>query len=74
MAKLTTGARNALPKSTFALPGERKYPIPDSGHAKAALSRAAHAVKTGAITPSEKATIDAKAHRKLGVSHWSGKD
>lgn len=38
MAKLTAKARNALPSSTFAGPG-RSFPIPDKGHAKAALGR-----------------------------------
>jgi hypothetical protein len=33
--------RNALHKSTFALPSKRKYPIPDKAHAKSALSYAA---------------------------------
>jgi hypothetical protein len=37
MAKLTAAARRALPSSTFAGPG-RSFPIPDKGHAKAALS------------------------------------
>lgn len=38
MAKLTTDKRNALPSSTFAVPG-RKYPINDPNHARNALSR-----------------------------------
>ncbi len=36
MAKLNAAARRALPSSTFAGPG-RSFPIPDKGHAKAAL-------------------------------------
>lgn len=36
MARLNTAARKALPSSTFAGPG-RSFPIPDKGHAKAAL-------------------------------------
>ena len=38
MAKLTAKARKALPASTFAGP-DRSFPIPDKGHAKAALGR-----------------------------------
>ncbi len=38
MAKLTSKARKALPASTFAGP-DRSFPIPDKGHAKAALGR-----------------------------------
>jgi hypothetical protein len=39
MAKLTSASRNALPDSAFAIPEERKYPIPDRSHAGNALSR-----------------------------------
>lgn len=38
MAKLTAAARKQLPASTFAGP-KRSFPIPDAGHAKAALGR-----------------------------------
>lgn len=38
---LSAKQRNALPKTAFALPGERKYPIPDASHARNALARAA---------------------------------
>lgn len=41
MAKLSSKQRKKLPKSAYALPGKRKYPIPDKAHAKNALSRAA---------------------------------
>ena len=40
MAKLTGKQRKKLPKSSYALPGKRKYPIPDKAHAKNALARA----------------------------------
>ena len=40
MAKtLSTKDRKKLPKKSFALPGKRKYPIPDKSHARNALSR-----------------------------------
>ena len=38
---LSAKQRNALPRSAFALPGERKYPINDPSHARNALARAA---------------------------------
>jgi hypothetical protein len=38
MATLTAGRRNKLGKSTFGLPGERKYPMPDKSHARNALA------------------------------------
>ena len=39
MGVLTTKQREALPDSAFAIPEERKYPIHDKNHAKAALAR-----------------------------------
>lgn len=59
MAKLNAKARHALPAKDFALPGDR-YPIPDSGHAKAALSRAA-----ANASPAEQAKIRAAVERKF---------
>lgn len=38
MARLTAATRRALPAADFA-GGKGRYPIPDSHHAKAALSR-----------------------------------
>lgn len=58
MTKLTTGRRNALPESTFALPG-RRYPIEDANHARNALARVAQHGTTA-----EKATVRARVHRR----------
>ena len=63
---LTAKKRNALPKSTFGLPGKRKYPMPDRSHAAKAKGRATQEVKAGNLSPSSKAKIDAKANRILG--------
>jgi hypothetical protein len=42
MAKdLSTKQRKKLSKKQFALPGKRKYPIPDKAHARNALARVA---------------------------------
>ncbi len=69
MAKLTTTARNRLPKSDFALPGKGEgpkgkgsgsYPIPDRSHAANALARVA---QHG--TPAEKAKVSAAVHEKF---------
>lgn len=48
MAKeLSTKDRNKLEKKSFALPGKRKYPIPDKAHARNALARVAqHGTQT----------------------------
>lgn len=37
MARLTAKARRALPRSAFAYPKSRSYPINDRAHARAAL-------------------------------------
>ena len=37
----STKERNKLSKKSFALPGKRKYPIPDKVHARNALARVA---------------------------------
>ena len=65
MAKLTTKARDKIPKKEFGLPGERKYPMPDKNHAKAAKSRASEMENKGKLSASSKAKIDAKANRVL---------
>jgi uncharacterized protein DUF6582 len=41
MAKLTSKKRKRLKKSSFAIPGKKKYPIHDKAHARNALSRVA---------------------------------
>ena len=60
MAKLTTEQRNALPRSAFALPATREYPINNRSHAQAALGRAA-----ANATPEEQAKIRAAVRRKF---------
>lgn len=68
MAKLTSKARNKLKDSTFALPGERKYPISDKNHARNAKARASQQYAKGNLSASEKKKIDRKADSKLGKS------
>lgn len=58
MARLSAAQRRALPPSTFAGPN-RSFPIPDKGHAKAALGRINNA------PPSARPKIRAAAERKL---------
>jgi hypothetical protein len=65
MAVLTTQARKALPKKSFALPAKREggkggYPVPDKAHARNALSRVSQFGSS-----SEKATVRAKVHAKF---------
>jgi hypothetical protein len=59
MAKLTTRGRKRMNASSFALPG-KKYPIPDTAHARHALARVA---QNG--TTAEKKTVRAKVARKF---------
>lgn len=65
MSILSSDKRKKLPKSDFALPGERKYPIPDKAHAANAKARATQMVKAGKLSPSSKDKIDAKANKVL---------
>lgn len=59
MARLTTKERKSLPKSDFAEPGKRAYPIQNESHARNALSRVS---QFG--SPEEKAKVRAAVHRK----------
>lgn len=64
MSKLTTKARNNLPKSKFAGPG-RSFPIQDANHARAAISGASRAQNVGNISAKTADAIKAKARAKL---------
>jgi hypothetical protein len=66
MAKLSSSARNAIPKSEFGLPGSRKYPMPDRSHAANAKARATQQVQAGRLSSGQAAKIRAKANRILG--------
>ena len=65
MSKLTAKARHAIPKSKFALPGQKKYPVEDPTHARDALSRAKAQENAGKISTSTYDKIAAAAHREL---------
>ena len=65
MANLTEKKRDSLKESTFGLPDERKYPMPDASHAANAKARAAQQVKKGNLTKAEEQKIDRKADRVL---------
>jgi len=61
MAKdLSTKQRKKLSKKKFALPGKRKYPIPDKAHARNALARVA---QYG--TPAEQKKVKAAVKRRF---------
>lgn len=65
MAKLSTAKRDSLPKSSFGLPEEHKYPMPDGSHARDAKARASAQAKTGKLSAADKAKVDRKADRIL---------
>lgn len=66
MTKLTTKARAKLPKTAFAEPGKRKFPVNDKAHARNAKARASEMEHKGKISQATKAKIDAKANKVLG--------
>jgi uncharacterized protein DUF6582 len=56
----STKERKRLSKKSFALPGKRKYPIPDKAHARNALARVA---QKG--TPAEQKKVKAAVKRRF---------
>ncbi len=73
MAKLTSKSRNKLPKSEFALPDEKKYPVDTKARAINAKARATQMVNKGKLSESSKAKIDKKADRVLDGGKRGGK-
>ena len=65
MANLTEKKRDSLKSSTFGLPEERKYPMPDKSHAANAKARASQQEAKGNLSKSDEQKIDRKADRIL---------
>lgn len=65
MAKLKASTRDKLPKSNFALPREKKYPIENKSHAANAKARATQQYNRGNLSAGALAEIRAKANKKL---------
>jgi hypothetical protein len=61
MAELNAEDRKKLPKSKFAEPDKKAYPIEDKPHARNAKARASQAVKAGRMSKAEETKIDRKA-------------
>lgn len=57
MAKLRSTQRKRMPKSSFALPSKRMYPIHDKAHAKAALAFSARKDTRGSHATVRKAVL-----------------
>lgn len=68
MAKLDAKERKKIPKKEFGMPGERKYPLEDKSHARAAKSRASEMEHKGRLSKSTEMKIDVKADKVLGKS------
>ena len=70
MSDLSAKQRKKLNKKEFALPGKRKYPIPDKAHARNALARVA---QHG--TPGEQKKVKAAVKKRFpSVSRTSKKN
>jgi hypothetical protein len=67
MADLTAKKRSGLRSSTFGLPGQRKYPMPDKSHAANAKARAHQQLNAGHLSSSQYHEIVSKANKKLGL-------
>lgn len=60
MSKISYSDRKEMPRGEFAEPKKRKYPIPDTSHARNALARV-----SGNGTPTEKAMVRAEVSRRF---------
>lgn len=65
---MKAGKRKSLPKSKFALPGSRRYPIDTPARAANAKARATQQAKKGTISKSTKAKIHSKANKVIRKS------
>lgn len=70
MAVLKAAARKA--SATVVVGGKPKFPIPDKGHAKAALARLNQAKPP--LSPAQKAKVEDRADRVLGIKQGSPAD
>lgn len=64
--KLKAATRNALPASKFGIPGQRKFSMPDKGHAANAKARATQGANKGTLSPAMASKIRMKANKILG--------
>jgi len=63
--KLSTRAKTSIPKSQFALPEQKKFPIPDASHAANAKARATQGVDNGTLSKADAARVRKKAKKVL---------
>lgn len=67
MSKLTAKKRAALPKSEFALPSKRAFPLSDKNHQRLAISGATRSQHAGNISAATADRIKSEARQKLGM-------
>ncbi len=63
--KLSTQSRNKEPSKDFALPEQRKFPIPDARHAANAKARATQGVAKGTLSQADAKRVRSKADKVL---------
>ena len=66
MATLTAAKRASMPKSDFALPKTKGFPLNDATHQRLAISGATRAERAGNISPATASRIKSEARAKLG--------
>lgn len=70
MPRVTMATRKKT--ATVVVGGKPKFPIPDKGHARAALGRINQAKPP--LTPAQKRKVEDKADRMLGIKQGSPRD
>ncbi len=63
--KLSTESRNKEPSTDFALPEQRKFPIPDARHAANAKARSTQGVANGTLSKADAKRVRSKADKVL---------
>jgi hypothetical protein len=63
--KLSSAERRHIPPALFGLPSERKYPMPDSSHAKNAKGRARQQLNQGNLSTADYFRVVKKANKIL---------
>lgn len=66
MAYLSGSDRKAMPRSDFAMPGSKRFPVNDPTHARLAISGATRSEHAGNISASTAEKIKSAARAKLG--------
>lgn len=63
--KISSSKRRGLPASSFGLPGERKYPMPDPAHASNAKARATQEYNRGDLSKRQLKQVHRRADQVI---------